>query len=168
MAKAEAHCKCQTCGRTFTVCKDCFNRTNANSFEEYAAANYTECPDCRKTRVASETESAAAKIIRENNLPEITGVSEKQIRYANNLRSQYLLSMQPIDIRKTNKYFERKDTPEFQQQVQAKADADHAGDANAALKEILEKSHIYISTQFWRESNVGKVIDILKDNPFCT
>ena len=51
MAKAEAHCKCQTCGRTFTVCKDCFNRTNANSFEEYAAANYTECPDCyRKYR----------------------------------------------------------------------------------------------------------------------
>lgn len=38
---------------------------------------------------------------------------------------------------------------------------------DATLKEILKKSHIYISAQLWRESNAGKVIDILKDNPFC-
>lgn len=60
---------------------------------------------------------------------------------------------------------ERKFPPEVL--VQAAEDADHAGDTKAALKEILEKYHIHISTQFWRESNAGKVIDILKDNPFC-
>lgn len=46
MAKAKAYCKCSVCGETFLKEKDCHNRKEADSWEEYAVANYDLCGKC--------------------------------------------------------------------------------------------------------------------------
>lgn len=46
MARADAHCKCEICGAEFTMYKYCYNRRDANQYEEWAAENITLCPDC--------------------------------------------------------------------------------------------------------------------------
>jgi DNA-directed RNA polymerase subunit RPC12/RpoP len=46
MAKATAECKCVECGTTFTKTKTCYNRTEANNWEQWAVDNYTQCPSC--------------------------------------------------------------------------------------------------------------------------
>lgn len=50
-------------------------------YEEYAL-----CPECYKRQQEEKCKALAAK----HNLPEITGVSAKQIAYADSLRSSYL------------------------------------------------------------------------------
>ena len=60
MAKATATCTCAKCGATFTRTKICCNRRDADSWEEWAAANFDECDACYTARKASEREAAAA------------------------------------------------------------------------------------------------------------
>lgn len=90
MAKAKASCRCATCGKEFTAEKICRNRTEADSYEAWASENMTECPECRRARISAEAVEAAEAIILEYNLPEITGVSDKQVAYARDLRSKHL------------------------------------------------------------------------------
>lgn len=54
MAKAKAKCTCKTCGATFTMTKTCFNRSEADSWEEWAVGYYDECTDCWKARKSKE------------------------------------------------------------------------------------------------------------------
>lgn len=54
MAKAKAKCTCKTCGATFTMTKTCFNRSEADSWEEWAIGRYDECTDCWKARKSKE------------------------------------------------------------------------------------------------------------------
>lgn len=46
MAKAEAHCKCQACGRTFTIAKFCSDDVTAGQFLLWAELNCDRCPSC--------------------------------------------------------------------------------------------------------------------------
>ena len=46
MAKARAICICSTCGKEFTKTKQCKNRAEADSFEQWAKENIDTCPDC--------------------------------------------------------------------------------------------------------------------------
>ena len=46
MANATVMCKCEKCGKEFMKEKICRNRTEADSFEEWAKENCTECPEC--------------------------------------------------------------------------------------------------------------------------
>lgn len=50
MARADAHCKCEICGTEFIKYKDCYNRRDADQYEEWAAKNITVCPDCYAKR----------------------------------------------------------------------------------------------------------------------
>lgn len=54
MAKATAKCTCKTCGSTFTMTKTCFNRSEADSWEEWAVGYYDECTDCWRERKSKE------------------------------------------------------------------------------------------------------------------
>ena len=54
MAKATAKCTCKTCGATFTMTKNCFKRSEADSWEEWAVSHYDECTDCWKARKSKE------------------------------------------------------------------------------------------------------------------
>ena len=90
MAKAVAKCTCATCGREFTYEKTCFTRRDADVFEEWAAANITECSECREKRLREEQNAENAKaaaLAAENGLPKLSG-SEKQVAWAMTLRQR--------------------------------------------------------------------------------
>ena len=91
MAKSTTECRCNTCGKIFSVEKICRNRAAADSYSTWAEAHMDECPACRRARIVAEANEAAEELIREYNLPEITGVSAKQIAYARDLRAKHLL-----------------------------------------------------------------------------
>lgn len=79
MAKATITIKCTTCGKEFTVSKNCYNRTEANNWEHWAANHYTTCHEC----YAQKNQPAAS-----SNLPELEG-SEKQIAWATSIRAKF-------------------------------------------------------------------------------
>lgn len=88
MARAIATCTCKHCGKTFEKVKFCANRTEADSFEAWAKDNCNECPDCFKARMQKMDDEFYAKY----QLPEIKGVSEKQVAYAESLRKKLIVS----------------------------------------------------------------------------
>lgn len=90
MAKASAVCTCKVCGKEFAKEKICYNRREADNFEEWAKENCTECPDCYKARIEAEQVEKSGALKEKYNLPEIVGVSEKQTAYANSLRDEYI------------------------------------------------------------------------------
>lgn len=93
MAVARVTLVCPTCGAEFTKTKTCYNRKEADRWEEYMKTTDMECPECYKARKAADAEAAVAEIIAKFGMPEITGVSDKQIKYANDLRNKCLLSL---------------------------------------------------------------------------
>lgn len=95
MAKATITCRCKICGKTFEHTKDCYNRADANAYEQWAAQNITVCPACYAASKKAVARSKLDAYIAENfgaehPLPEISGVSEKQIAYAASLRSKFI------------------------------------------------------------------------------
>lgn len=90
MARAIANCKCEKCGETFEKIAFKYNRTEADKWQAWAEENCTICPDCWRKLQQEEDASKAAEIIERFNLPEITGKSDKQIKYASDLRDKLL------------------------------------------------------------------------------
>lgn len=90
MARAIANCKCEKCGETFEKIAFKYNRTEADKWQAWAEKNCTICPDCWRKLQQEEDAAKAAEIIKELHLPEITGKSEKQVKYANDLRNKLL------------------------------------------------------------------------------
>lgn len=88
MARAIAECKCATCGGTFEKIAFKYNREQADSWKAWAEENCTTCPECWKKEQDEKGKALAA----EYNLPEITGISDKQIAYAETLRARYMLN----------------------------------------------------------------------------
>lgn len=95
MAKAKVTCRCEACGNTFEHARICRNRREADSYEKWAAENITVCPACyaasKKAAAKSKLDAYIAdNFDAEHPLPEIIGVSEKQIAYAASLRSKFI------------------------------------------------------------------------------
>lgn len=90
MARAIANCKCEKCGETFEKIAFKYNRTEADKWQAWAEENCTICPDCWRKLQQEEDAAKAAEIIERFNLPEITGKSEKQIKFAADLRNKLL------------------------------------------------------------------------------
>ncbi len=90
MARAIANCKCEKCGETFEKIAFKYNRTEADKWQAWAEENCTICPDCWRKLQQEEDAAKAAEIIERFNLPEITGKSDKQIKYASDLRDKLL------------------------------------------------------------------------------
>ena len=102
MAKAKAECKCSVCGKDFTVERSYGSRADADHFEAYAAENYTECPACYCARMEREREQKALAAIEAYGLPQIVGVSDKQVSYAEALRKRFLGQPNHIaDVKRT-------------------------------------------------------------------
>jgi hypothetical protein len=97
MAKAKITCKCEICGGTFEHVRNCVNRRDADSYAEWATGHVTVCPSCYAAEKKAEAASKLNAYIAENfgaehPLPKITGVSEKQIAYAESLRTKFISS----------------------------------------------------------------------------
>lgn len=98
MAKAEIKCTCPECGATHYWSVTCYNRREADRWEEYHAdeANTRLCPECyakakaKERAEAREAENkAAAETAGALGLPELSG-SEKQVAWATSIRQKAL------------------------------------------------------------------------------
>lgn len=86
MARSKLTLTCTRCGCEFEHIHFSRNRSDANSYEDWAYNNITVCPSCY---AAERLESYIASF-GEHRLPEIVGVSDKQIAYASKLRSTFV------------------------------------------------------------------------------
>ena len=105
MARATAHCTCKTCGKEFTYSKICYNRRDADDFEEWAAEHIDECDECREARLRKERDEEnahAAALAAENDLPELHG-SEKQVAWALSLRQRAIDAWLALDEESRNR-----------------------------------------------------------------
>ena len=106
---------------------------------------YGDCSECRKAARAKEAE----EIAKNNALPKITGVSEKQIAYAENLRAKTFKHYE-FEIKKLNELLES-ETDEEKELFKSNA-------KNNADKNYLARAFYYCSV----ETNASKIIDHLK------
>ncbi|MBR3795720.1 MAG: hypothetical protein IKK34_06795 [Clostridia bacterium] len=98
MAIAKVDITCKDCGCTFTHRKSCHSRPEADDYERWASRNITICPECNhKHRVAAMVDTLKQHGFA---LPELTGVSDKQIAYAQSVRERYLLD----NLNRVDKY----------------------------------------------------------------
>nr|DAT64062.1 MAG TPA: hypothetical protein [Caudoviricetes sp.] len=86
MSKIIAECKCRKCGVTFERVKYICNDAEAERWKTWTESNFDLCSDCWKQEQNEHGKTLAEKY----HLPKITGASEKQIIYAENLRAKYL------------------------------------------------------------------------------
>ena len=83
MARSKLTLTCQTCGQEFERITFNRNRSDANKYDDWARENITECPDCYNRRLYAEQDAIY-------HFPPITGVSDKQIQYAETVRAHYV------------------------------------------------------------------------------
>lgn len=164
MARATAHCTCKTCGKEFTHIKDCFNRKEADNYEEWASTNIDECPECRRARLKRENAEAAASIIEKYGFPEIAGVSERQINYANDLRNKYLCKEHTIrEIENYDKIMGGMEDPETMKKFKELADKKYDGSIEKMLESTFAKYSLNEIKAIRHESNASRIIDVLID-----
>lgn len=142
MAKAIAECKCSKCGATFTKTAIKYNREQADSWKAWAEENCTTCPDCWK----QEQDEAGKELAAEYNLHQITGVSEKQIAYAETLRARYMLSSE----------YELKRLSKSIQELRTK----HRAELDAMLAKLGVSEDEFFA-QRCREKHLGKAYTLL-------
>lgn len=101
MAIASIKIICKECGEGFVARKSCYNRKEADNYAAWAAQHVTLCPACAamayndRKSIAVMDKLAAHSIV----LPTISGASEKQVKYAADLRIKYLANnLSKIDL----------------------------------------------------------------------
>lgn len=100
MAVVKLTLVCKTCGCEFTHRHECYNREQAESYEEWARENIDTCPDCyreeKRTAEEKKIESGILEILEADGvkieLAELEG-SEKQIAWANKIRNEALYNL---------------------------------------------------------------------------
>lgn len=159
MAWATAECKCEKCGKTFYKDGSGSNRTKADEWKEWAESHYTICPVCWSKGQAEKAAESAVKY--DDRLPEISGVSEKQIDYARNLRNKFLAKY-PERVDRMLRALERYNTTKADE---IKAEAEQAG---KTVREYLDakycKGHAPMRSEYviCTTGEARKVIDTLK------
>lgn len=94
MAKASVDLVCQKCGKPFTHTHICLNSRERDNYEAWAKENVTLCRDCsREEKLQEKRDQLEATLTQYGYvLPEITGVSDRQIAYAKDLREKHLFA----------------------------------------------------------------------------
>ncbi len=157
MAKAKANCKCKICGKEFEVTADKKNRREADSWEAWAAENITECSECYKTRTAAEAAEKDAKYA----LPEIEGVSEKQIAYAQSLRGGFAAANgKPIELAK--KIAENPEAYEGWETQRNTTVARSLAKELSGYGGSMAFGAVKVAAKLLTETNASKIIDLLK------
>lgn len=181
MAKSSLTLTCARCGNTFKHIHFSHNRSEANSYEKWAEENITICPDCyaaeKAAKMKTEVEAYMASF-GGRQLPQITGVSAKQIAYAEKLRSAYVADLMraKVDI---SAFFQALETVQLQNLdsanlEKARAAASKEGKsledwiAGYRLRVFMRHCNIASSGDvdkiqlIFKEANASKLIDALK------
>lgn len=103
MARVKITLKCEHCGKEFEHIHMCRNSTEAGSYEVWARENLTTCPACyaeqKNAKRGAELSGYISRFSDRHPLPEITGVSEKQIAYASSLREKFIRdNLMPVQL----------------------------------------------------------------------
>ena len=170
MAKATANCTCATCGAKYTVTNTLRNGREADSWKEWAESHMCECTDCFRARRNAGLAADAAPLIEKHRLPEITGVSEKQIAYAAQLRNAYLLHYADLYYPDIDRITSTLSDPDKLRQLLARHPDIFSGmDAGTPVDLIVSRylsakypNSLYTAYKLRRESDAGKIIDMLK------
>ena len=182
MAKVRMTCKCENCGKEFEHIHMCRNTKDAVDYEKWAKENITICPECYAEQKRMEKENKRKAYMEEieegHKLPEITGVSEKQIAYAERLRSLFIDDLATYNVN-LKKFFQGASEIRFEKMTEK----EHAMAAEAAEKvgktteEWFEERRNMVLARatnlgnpadvkkvetIFAESNAAKIIDALK------
>lgn len=176
MAKARVELECSYCGDTYTVEKDCLNRKEADSWEEYMKGQTGLCPFCLAEQRRKESEKAEAEA-REKGLPELTG-SEKQTAWAVKIRKELLdkiaervqkydddkakaIMNRIMSIRSASYWIDRRDNPGI---IINEAKEKIAADAEAAPQPVQKDAEAEATVAPEnRQSDIIAKIDVVGD-----
>lgn len=153
MAIGTAICECKTCGEVFTMEKSCYNRREANEWEEWASEHYCECTACYRKRMAEKSRREAKTY----NLPEIQAVSQKQKAFAEILRNKYV-SANKKNVERTRGFIDNPDGYRAKYSNPIPADADKETFKTFLCIEEMYKSYIALTSSSARE-----IIDALRN-----
>ena len=183
MAMANAKCHCVECGKDFTFRKEKRNRKEADEFEIWASANITLCPDCSLKEKQQQEKTALEDYISEfsqqHPLPEIQGVSEKQIAYADSLRSKFIAKKMLACKVDVNRFFEVAShacvetlNPDAVEKLHQEAEEagqtfdDYFADFRASFIRkftgLMQTADVSKVELIFREPNASKLIDALR------
>ena len=183
MAMANAKCHCVECGKDFIFKKEKRNRKDADDFEIWAAANITLCPDCswkeKQQQEKAALEDYISNFSQQHPLPEIQGVSEKQIAYADSLRSKFIAKKMLACKVDVNRFFEvashacvetlNPDAVEKLHQEAEEADqtfeeyfADFRASFIRRFTGLMQTTDVSKVELIFHESNASKLIDALR------
>ena len=155
MAKATAYCTCKHCGAKFEKTLGFCSRSNADAWLKTAADRYDECSDCYKARIASEQDSKIACL----GLPQISGVSDKQIAYATSLRRSFAyINFDRMDIAQQIRDF---NVDELKQCFDAD-DKEIPADVAEARRVLAARYDVKKEYKLCIISDAGKIIDLLR------
>lgn len=107
MAMANVTLTCSKCETTYTIRKQCNNRTEANNFESYMESQKGLCPECWKNEQQQKREQERQQIAEKANntitaagivFPELIG-SEKQIKWASDIRNRVIEQLTKYGIK---------------------------------------------------------------------
>lgn len=156
MAIAKITLTCTECGKTFEHRKECYNRDEANRHEAWAKENIDLCPACYRARQQRNAQVAAQEALEKHGitLPELTGVSDKQISYAKSVRDGIIarhLSKLDVYVDFVDKAAKAVANPEF-----ARCCADNGQSVAEAIEQTrvlygLETLHVAITATSARE-----------------
>lgn len=94
MARVKINLTCTCCGKQFEHIHFCTRSSEEASYIEWANDNIIKCPECAAIEKQAKKASAVERYIEsfgsELSLPEIKGVSDKQIAYARSLRERFV------------------------------------------------------------------------------
>ena len=96
MAKATITYTCKVCGSKTTKSTTKGTRKEADAWEAYAKDAYDTCPACYADQQRKTESDKYAAIAAEYSLPAIVGVSDKQARYAEDMRRNYIIDNRPL------------------------------------------------------------------------
>lgn len=155
MAKAIAYCTCEKCGEEFVKENRLMSRAAADSWTEWAEANVTLCPKCwGKAKHEQDTERYEA-LKDELRLPKITGKSERQIAFANDLRVR-CVARNAGRLREVRREIDGVSAEEV-----AKVMAEKKTDEDGALRKIFDRRIQYAHYVVLTSSSARELINLL-------
>ena len=155
MAKAIAYCKCEKCGKEFVKENRFQGRDLADNWTKWAEANVTLCPKCWGQAMRERDEKRYDALKDELRLPEITGKSEKQIAFANDLRIRCV-------ARNAERLKEvRKEIDSVSAEEVAKVMAEKKTDEDGAMRKIFARKLRYDYYIVLTTNNASELINLL-------
>ena len=120
MAVGKVTCTCSKCGKEIVLTKKFFKREDANNWEKYMKeSNDFVCYECKKADEKEKMRQAMEEMEKDLELPKLEG-SEKQVRWARELRYKFLKSLKTY-----RKKYEMVSLEDINSMVQAKFWIDH-------------------------------------------